>query len=651
MSDTPRLVSANPEIQSDRLASRISEKILPPPDRPDPPDFTPQQQKILEALRENSPASISLPEIIPARMLNEFVYCPRLFHYEHVQGLFLDNADTARGTSLHTRVDAGSGTLPPPIDTTTPVTSTPQTSPVLPLPLLEPETIHSRSVSLGSERLGVTAKLDLVESTLNPNDLFPTLETCPVEYKAGAPRTTDEGNQLWDADKIQLGLQILLLRENGYSCNQGIIYYRATKQRVTLPYSPELEDWIHTTITQAHTLSHGPIPPPLIDSPKCTRCSLAPICLPDETHYLATTPNPPLSISPTPRRLIATRNETRALYLNTPGLHVGCTSGVLRVKSKDQILEEIRITDLQHISLFGNIQITTQTIHILCEENIPLTYFSMGGWFYGLSRGHSLKNIHSRIAQFRRADDPLFCLTLAQQFVHGKIRNHRTLLMRNHTQPPPETLLRLKRAADDALTAPSLPSLLGIEGAAAAEYFAHLSGMLKNSDHELPGLALPEPTLTFDFTTRNRRPPTDPVNAMLSLAYSLLAKDATIALLSCGLDPYLGFYHQPRAGRPALALDLMEEFRPLIAESTVLSIVNNRMLKPQDFITAGHSVNLTPAGRKTFFLAYEKRMQSTITHPLFDYKVSYRRALELQARILMRTLEGEIPHYAPFLTR
>ncbi len=138
---------------------------------------------------------------------------------------------------------------------------------------------------------------------------------------------------------------------------------------------------------------------------------------------------------------------------------------------------------------------------------------------------------------------------------------------------------------------------------------------------------------------------------MLSLAYSLLTKDCTLAALAVGFDPYLGFYHQPRFGRPALGLDLMEEFRPLIAESTVLTSINNRVITDRDFVRAGQAVNLSAAGRKRFFQMYEQRMSSLINHPLFDYKVSYRRALELQARLLAKTLTGEIPEYLPLLTR
>ena len=356
-----------------------------------------------------------------------------------------------------------------------------------------------------------------------------------------------------------------------------------------------------------------------------------------------------------PRRLIAARDDTRPLYLNTPGYRVGCKDEVLVVKEKDRVIEEVRMRDVSHVALFGNIQISTQAIQSLCEQEIPVTYFSMGGWFYGITRGHSLKNVFLRMEQFRLARDEGACLSLARQFVHGKIRNHRTLLMRNHLEPPEPTILKLKRASEDALAAASIDVLLGIEGAAASQYFQQFSGMVKVED-DLPGLGptcenTKQRAFNFNFNNRNRRPPTDPVNAMLSLAYSMLSKDCTLAALAVGFDPYLGFYHQPRFGRPALGLDLMEEFRPLIAESTVLSCINNRVVTDKDFVRAGQAVNLTAPGRKRFFQTYEQRISSLITHPLFDYKVSYRRALELQARLLAKALTGEIPEYVPLLTR
>lgn len=642
-----------------------------------------------------SPIPPSEAEPLRARMLNEFVYCPRLFYYEQVEGIFVANADTERGSAIHEKVDRGKGALPkarkrakaddqaPEAEEPGEAATTERGEPDLTdlkthapeVSQPKEETIHSRSAMLSSARLGVVAKMDLIEvkmSARGPDDLFArgdVQSVTPVDYKAGAPKVGLEANELWDADKMQLGLQILILRDNGYPCDEGVIYYRATRQRVPLRMSPEIEKWIIAKIAEAREVAASPtIPPPLVNSPKCVRCSLAPVCLPDETRMLCRPEVSSLTspIAPTvPRRLIAARDDERALYLNTPGHRVGIKSERLVIKDGDSVVDEIRLNDVTHVALFGNIQLSTQAVQQLCEQEIPVAYFSMGGWFYGLTRGHGLKNVHTRIQQFAAAANPLQCLAVAQKIVQAKIRNHRTLLMRLHVQPPSATVVGLKEIAGRVSNARGLDELLGMEGAAAALYFQHFAGMIKagenDLDDEIPGLEMNSESqerqnaeadaFTFDFTQRRRRPPTDPVNALLSLAYSLLAKDCTIAALAVGFDPYVGFYHQPRHGRPALALDLMEEFRPLVAESAVLTAINNRMVTPEHFVRAGDAVNLAPNGRRAFFHAYEQRMNALVTHPIFDYKVSYRRVLELQARLLARWLSDEIPEYVPMVTR
>jgi CRISPR-associated protein Cas1 len=210
----------------------------------------------------------------------------------------------------------------------------------------------------------------------------------------------------------------------------------------------------------------------------------------------------------------------------------------------------------------------------------------------------------------------------------------------------------LKEMAERAEQAGSLEELLGLEGNAARLYFGDFAGMIKTDDPD-GGLddGKDPGQFPFDFNGRNRRPPRDPVNALLSLGYSLLAKDLTVACYAVGFDPYIGYYHQPRFGRPALALDLMEPFRPLIADSAVLTAINTGMVTTRDFVRVGGSVALTPSGRKGFFRAYELRMDSLVTHPLFHYRVSYRRLLEIQARLLARVLDGEIGEYPVFVTR
>jgi len=297
------------------------------------------------------------------------------------------------------------------------------------------------------------------------------------------------------------------------------------------------------------------------------------------------------------------------------------------------------------VNLMGNVQISTQAVQALCEAEVPVCYFSMGGWFYGITMGLNQKNVFLRRSQFRLSEEESFARSIARRLVAGKIRNQRTLLQRNHVEPDRQTLAALKEMAERAEEGRSLEELLGIEGNAARLYFGDFAGMIKPDEDVEPG------DLRFDVTGRNRRPPRDPVNALLSLGYSLLAKDLTVASYAVGFDPYVGFYHQPRFGRPALALDVMEPFRPLVVDSAVLTAINTGMVTARDFVRVGGSVALTASGRKGFFRAYELRMDTLVTHPLFDYRVSYRRMLEIQARLLARVLQGEIGEYPVFTTR
>lgn len=201
-------------------------------------------------------------------------------------------------------------------------------------------------------------------------------------------------------------------------------------------------------------------------------------------------------------------------------------------------------------------------------------------------------------------------------------------------------LRQLKRDRDNVDQCDGLDNLLGIEGAAAGQYFGAFNSLLKE-----------DIARSFDFTHRNRRPPRDPVNALLSFAYSMLVRIWTHTLASVGFDPYRGFYHQPRYGRPALALDMMEAFRPLLADSAVIQAINNGEVKSRDFVITPTGTALTPKGKKRFIATVERRLQQEIIHPLFGYRVSYRRLFEIQARLLARHLLGELKQYPEFTTR
>lgn len=576
---------------------------------------------------------VSLPDYLPARMLNEFVYCPRLFYYEWVEGVFAHSGDTTEGALRHESIKGRSGTLTPADEAES------------------GETIHARSVTLSSDRLHLIAAIDLVEGS-------GSLVT-PVDYKRGSPRDTDGGPAAWPADRAQVIAQGLILRDNGYTCTEAVLFYNTTKQRVRVPIDEDAECEVTQLIEQARSLAEaGRIPPPLDDSPKCPRCSLVPICLPDETAcamglppedgrqlglFEAPAEERPLVSSPDVRRLLPARDDTRPLYVSGYGLSVGKRDAQLQVRDKGGVVQEARLLDISAMNVIGAVSITSGAIEAMCGAEKPVAYFSSGHWFYGLTRGMDLKNVFLRRDQFARAADEDFCVRIASDIVSTKIRNQRTLLQRNHVEPTSQVLARMKDLARAAQTCASLESLLGIEGTAARLYFGQFAGMLKVEDGE----GLP----AFDFEHRNRRPPRDPVNALLSFAYALLVRDCTIVCHAVGFDPFMGFYHQPRFGRPALALDLMEGFRPLVADSAVLTAVNARMVGPGDFVSAGNSVALSPSGRKAFIRSYEQRMDTMVTHPLFGYRVSYRRVLEIQARLLARALTGELARYPGFETR
>lgn len=550
--------------------------------------------------------------LIPVRNLNEHVYCPRLAYLMWVQGEFAHNEFTVDGTIRHRRVDAGGGALP----------EHPE----------EESRIHARSVSLSSERLGITAKIDLVEGE-------GTVVT-PVDYKRGKRPHVAGG--AYDPERVQLCAQGLLLREHGFDCDHGVLYFAASRERVHIPFDESLVTRTLKAIEELKACAaSGEVPPPLEDSPKCPHCSLVGICLPDEVRFLAHLPVQPRPIFPT-------IDSGLPLYVQSPRAWVRKDGERLVIEEKKEAVAETRLGEVSQVVLYGNATLTTPALHECLRRQIPVTWLSYGGWFMGhtVSTGH--RNVETRTHQYRRSFESDTCLNLARRWVVAKIANCRTLLRRNwrgddaEGKAPKEILQSMQGDMRQAMRAPSLEGLLGEEGAGASRYFQHFGRMLRREDG--PGMG-------FDFTTRNRRPPRDPINAMLSFAYAMLSREWAVTLAAVGLDPYRGFYHQPRFGRPALALDMMEPFRPLVADSTVLTAVNNGEVQPDDFVRAAGSCNLTDSGRKRFIAAFERRMQQEVTHPIFKYKVTYRQLFEVQARLLIRFLSGEIPMYPNFVTR
>jgi CRISPR-associated protein Cas1 len=548
----------------------------------------------------------AMPELVPARMLNEYAYCPRLFFLEWVDKSWASNGDTAEGDWQHRRVDSGGGAAPLPE---------------------EGQVKAARSVELSSERLGITAKLDLLEGDDDG-------AVVPVDTKKGHPGRDGMG---WEADMVQVCAQVLLLREHGYKADRGELYYAETRQRIPVEVTPSLASRTLEIVGQARDAASRMIPPPpLVSSPKCARCSLVGICLPDETNMLAGREGAP------PRRLIASDPDAHPLYITEQGSMIGIDGGRITVTKYREKLSDVRLIDVLHISTFGNVQVSSQAMRTLFDNAVNVYHHSYGGWLQGVSSGLPSKNVTIRMRQLAaaaRAD-----LSAPRRMIAGKVRNGRVLLRRNAPGAVARTVGQLAALADQAESAESAATLLGIEGAAARLYFEAFPLLLSP---ELSG-ALPGPAFTG---LRNRRPPTDAVNALLSFCYALLVKETLAGCLIVGFDPYVGLFHRPRFGRPALALDLAEEFRSLLADSVVLTLINNREVGASDFVVRAGAVSLSEDGRRKVLRAWERRMTTGVKHPVFGYSVKYRRAIELQARILAAHLTGELPAYEPLVTR
>ena len=553
-------------------------------------------------------------QLMPVRMLNEFTYCPRLFYLEWVQGEFVDNEFTVEGRFAHRRVDARAGTMPAPA---------------------EKDPFEVRSVALSSARLGLSAKIDVVEGEGGA--------VCPVDYKRGSPPPNDL--QANEPERVQLCAYGLLLNEHGHTCERGVLYFAQAKTRVEVEFDEPLRARTLELLERAReAAASATLPAPLAGSAKCQGCSLHGVCLPDEVNYLVQEAGEASAPATEPvRRLVPGRDDAHPLYVQEQGARIGLDGDVLEVRSREHgVIGKARLFELSQLVVMGNVQVSAQAIRELCGRGIPVCWMSFGGWLSGFTDGLGHNNVEIRRAQFRAAEDAGTSLKLAQRFVRNKIANSRTLLRRNHPDAPEATLREMSALSESTESAVGLPELLGVEGNAARLYFEAFPALIR---------ATGGAELGFDFTTRSRRPPKDPVNALLSFAYSLLAKDLAVTARGVGLDPFLGFYHQPRHGRPALALDLMEEFRPIIADSVVLSAINTGVVTTADFVRSSLGVSMKPEGRKRFMRAYERRLEEEVTHPVFGYRISYRRILEVQCRLLSRHLLGELASYPEFRTR
>ncbi len=596
-------------------------------------------------------------EIWPARGVAEHAYCPRLFYYMAVEGVFAPSADTEQGKGTHRRVNRPSavsaeagGPAGPSGSKATEKLEEGESNPDRPPSV--------RSLALTSERLGLTATLDLAE--------VDGTRAIPVEYRKGRPRrngggqaaeAVDElmeeprllpGPEPWPTDRVQLGLQVVLLEEAGYTVPEACLYYAAERLRLRVPVDDALRREALAELEAAKRTAEGQRPSPLVNDPRCPRCSLQPICLPDEINrqrlIALAADGRPGNEQLTPRRLWPPRDDGIHVVLQREGIRVGVRGQSVRITDKDgELVRDLPLVNLESLAVLGGVQVSTQALSIFADQEVPVAFLSAAGRLVAMMDPLGPTSAAVRAAQVRVLDRPEKALELARAVTIAKIANQRTLLMRNHANLPARIAADLQECVSAAERVPTIDELRGHEGNAAAIYFAHFAGMFKEGVKEIAA--------RFDANGRRRRPPPDPINAVLSFGYSMLTNECVAACRLASLEPTLGALHATRPSRPAMALDLVEPFRPLIADSVAVSAFNRGELTEGHFLDTAAGCALTDPGRKAFFSAYGRRMDIEVTHPVFEYRLSYRRMLMLHARLIAAWLLGEVPTLAFLTTR
>ncbi|MCM8760085.1 MAG: CRISPR-associated endonuclease Cas1 [Candidatus Omnitrophica bacterium] len=327
------------------------------------------------------------------------------------------------------------------------------------------------------------------------------------------------------------------------------------------------------------------------------------------------------------------------IYLIEQGAKLVKDSKKIVVEKDDQVLLEIPDFKVERIFIFGNIQITTQAMKFLLESGIETSFFNLYGRLIGKLSSIESKNVYLRIQQYEKHKDSQTVLDLAKIFVAGKIRNMRTTLLKYSSNHPEidfnQNVRQLEECLSELERKTQVSSILGVEGRASALYFECFSKMLIKN---------------FEFAGRVKRPPTDPVNSLLSLGYSLITNEMLSIVSGIGFDPYIGFLHSLEYGRPSLPLDLVEEFRQPIVDRLTIEIINKEVLTPDDFEKVEEGVYLKKDARKKYFEQYERRMQTEILDPETNQRFTYRKIMFNQAQKFAQSLtEGKI--YTPFLLR
>jgi CRISP-associated protein Cas1 len=468
-----------------------------------------------------------------------------------------------------------------------------------------------RAVAIQSLPLGVTGRCDSVE-------ILSDGKLTVVEHKAAPIRRT---SQVTQPQRIQLALQALCLREQGHELAGAAVWFSTTKRRVEVSLDEQLFAEARRQVADTRKVIDSAVPPsPLEDDPRCGRCSHVGVCLPDEHRH-----------RPVARRIGVADPSGRVLHLASPGSRASLRRGQIQIRVAEEAPTTVLLGQVSGLVVHGNADVSSALLREIIHRGFPIVWCTWSGRVVGWASSADGPNGEARGLQHRLDDNVQ--IKVARAIVAAKVRNQASLLRRHDSS----ARFALRQLARNAEQAASRSEMLGLEGRAAALYFPALSLAL-NADWAR-------------IKRRAARPAPDRINSALNLAYGLLLADVVRSIVACGLDPAGGVLHSATRNKPALALDLMEEMRAPVADSAVVWAINNGELRERDFRSDLGAIRLTPRGRKALIAAYERRALTEFKHPTFGYRVTWRRSMEVQARMFLAVVLGETDTYQPIETR
>ncbi|MCP3103966.1 type I-MYXAN CRISPR-associated endonuclease Cas1 [Myxococcus sp. K15C18031901] len=552
----------------------------------------------------NPEAALVRPVVVEQTLrvhsLHALAYCERLFYLEEVEELRVTDAAMFAGRRLHVQLQE------------------------------EGERVE---LEVSSEALGLHGRVDAVRERAGVLVVY--------EHKRGRHAPGADAPEAWPGDRLQAGAYALLMEERFPGARvECRVRYHQTQTTVRFELGDTLRRQVREAVARARLLRAATTRPPVTtEERKCARCSLAPVCLPEEERLVAEAERP---------RLFPEDDVRQVLHVATAGSRVGRSAEELVVTPPEGEGEPTRLPVRQVSALIshGAVQVSSQALSLCVDNDIGVHWFTSGGRYLGGLGGGS-GNVHRRLRQFEALRQGEVCLSLARRLVTAKLEGQLRFLLRSMrgegvgTEELTVAVRDLRALLPRCAVAPSLDVLRGLEGLGAARYFGALPCLL--------GETL-DPRLRFDG--RNRRPPKDRFNAVLGFLYGLVHREVEGAIRAVGLDVAFGFYHQPRSSAGALGLDVMEEFRVPLADMPLVASLNRKGWDAEaDFEVTSDHVWLSRAGRAKAIELYERRKRETWKHNVLGYSLSYARLVELEVRLLEKEWTGKPGLFATFRLR